>query len=69
MCEVMSKTLLLKNNNIAFQINHCFPTCALFYPIVLKRIIITEHGLNSVSLILLIINEGIKVILPLNESI
>jgi len=24
---------------------HCFPTCALFYPIVLKRKIITDHDI------------------------
>jgi len=28
--------------NIVFQKTHSFPTCALFYPIVLKRKIITE---------------------------
>jgi len=42
------KHCFLKNNNIVFQKtplfskkNHSFPTCALFYPIVLKRKIIT----------------------------
>ena len=48
----VKKTLLLKIN-IVFQINplfsaktHCFSTCALFYPIVLKRKIITGHSKN-----------------------
>jgi len=29
-------------NPLFFKKNHCFPTCALFYPIVLKRKIITD---------------------------
>ena len=57
MCEVVSKTLLLKKNivlpkNPLFsRKTHCFPTCALFYPIVLKRKIITAtiHVLNFLS--------------------
>jgi len=36
------KTLLFKKP-IVFQKTHCFPTCALFYPIVLKRKIVTEY--------------------------
>jgi len=31
-----------KNAFFFFQKTHCFPTCALFYPIVLKRKIITD---------------------------
>ena len=39
------KTLLLKKNTIVFQKKqHCFPTGALFNPIVLKRNIITEYN-------------------------
>jgi len=55
MCKVVSQTLLYKQNThgfpkqtivfpknpLFFQKTHCFPTCALFYPIVLKRKIIT----------------------------
>jgi len=48
MCEVVSKTLLFKKQQhcfpqkpIVFPKTHSFPTCALFYPIVLKRKIIT----------------------------
>ena len=29
--------------NPLFKKTHCFPTCALFYPIVLKRKIITAY--------------------------
>ena len=45
MCEVVSKTLL--KNQLFFKTTHCFPTCALFYPIVLKRKIITADMWNS----------------------
>jgi len=52
------KTLLLKNNNIVFPQKtlffpktHCFPTCALFYPIVLKRKIITAYQQISATYI------------------
>ena len=44
MCDVVSKTLLKKP--IVFQKTHCFQTCALFYPIVLKRKFITGHTLT-----------------------
>jgi len=50
MCEVVSKNIALKNNivfpkkTILSQKTHCFPTCALFYPIVLKRKIITGYA-------------------------
>jgi len=39
MCEVVSKKQqhCIKKKNIVFPKKHCFPTCALFYPIVLKR--------------------------------
>ena len=40
MCKVMSKTFP-KNPLFSKKKTHCFPTCALFYPIVLKRKIIT----------------------------
>jgi len=53
MCEVVSKTLLLKKhcfpqNPLFSPKNHCFPTCALFYPIVLKRKIITAYNIDKV---------------------
>jgi len=55
MCEVVSKNIALKNNNIVFikktlffPKTHCFPTCALFYPIVLKRKIITGYMYTNV---------------------
>jgi len=55
MCEVVSKTLLFKINNIFSpkktlfsQKKHCFPTCALFYPIVLKRKIITGCNITFI---------------------
>jgi len=38
------KTLLFKNTPLFSKKPHCFPTCALFYPIVLKRNIITGGG-------------------------
>jgi len=41
MCEVVSKTLLKKT--IVFKKTHCFQTCALFYPIVLKEKVITDY--------------------------
>ena len=40
MCEVVSKML---KNTLFPQKTHCFPPCALFYPIVLKRKIITAY--------------------------
>jgi len=40
MREVVSKNIALKKNLFSKK-THCFPTCALFYPIVLKRKIIT----------------------------
>ena len=49
MCEVVSKNIaFLKNivfpkNPLFSHKTHCFPTCALFYPIVLKRKIITDY--------------------------
>ena len=35
-------TLFSKKNPLLSPKTHCFPTCALFYPIVLKRKIITD---------------------------
>jgi len=45
------KTLLFFKNPLFSKKSHCFPTCALFYPIVLKRKIITGwHTLRSMKL-------------------
>jgi len=41
--KVVSKTLLLKKTSFSEK-KHCFPTCALFYPIVLEPKIITVHA-------------------------
>ena len=35
------KHIVFPKNPLFYQKTHCFPTCALFYPIVLKRKIIT----------------------------
>ena len=66
MCEVVSKTLLLKNNNIVFPKknivfpkNPLFSNMCTFYPIVLKRKIITAQNYISfpfISLIILCLN-------------
>ena len=58
MCEVVSKTLLYKNIFVSkktplfSQKTHCFPTCALLYPIVLKRKIFT--GANGYATCMLL---------------
>jgi len=59
MCEVVSKKHCFLKQNIVFPKNplfsqktHCFPTCALFYPIVLKRKIITAYRLSESSKII-----------------
>ena len=54
MCDVVSKTLL--KNPLFSQKTHCFQTCALFYPIVLKRKIITA-GSIQVHVDIKILNE------------
>jgi len=41
MCEVVSKDIVFPKNPSFSRKTHRFPTCALFYPIVLKRKIIT----------------------------
>ena len=53
MCEVVSKNIALKNNNIVFPQkpivfpkNPLFSNMCTFYPIVLKRKIITGRTLN-----------------------
>ena len=43
MFEVVTKTNCFLKNPLFSKKTHCFPTCALFYPIVLKRKIITVH--------------------------
>jgi len=49
MCEVVSKYIALKNTH-CYPKTHCFPTCAHFYPIILKRRIITDDtDINSMS--------------------
>ena len=47
MCEVVSKTLL--KNPLFSKKTHCFQTCALFYPIVLKRKIITDYIISPMK--------------------
>ena len=42
------KTSIKKNNPLFSEKNHCFPTCALFYPIVLKRKIITGPNITLI---------------------
>jgi len=37
MCEVVSKNIALTKTLFSPPKNHCFPSCAVFYPIVLKR--------------------------------
>ena len=39
--------LFSQKNPLFSQKTHCFPTCALFYPIVLKRKIITDYTHNE----------------------
>jgi len=41
MCEVVSKNIVFPKKPLFSRKTHRFPTCALFYPIVLKRKIIT----------------------------
>ena len=36
------KNIVFPKKPLFYQKTHCFPTCALFYPIVLKRKIITD---------------------------
>jgi len=38
------KNIVFSEKPIVFPKTHCFPTCALFYPIVLKRRIITDYN-------------------------
>jgi len=50
----LQKTLLSKKhsfpkNPLFSKKTHCFPTCALFYPIVLKRKIITDYNIGFES--------------------
>ena len=40
----LKKKNIVSQNPLCSQKTHCFPTCALFYPIVLKRKIITAHS-------------------------
>jgi len=64
MCEGVSKHIVFKKqqhcfpkkNPLFFPKKHCFPTCALFYPIVLKRKNITGcHPLIENIIITIII--------------
>ena len=43
-CVKSCQKTLLKKHPLFSKKTHCFPTCALFYPIVLKRKIITDWG-------------------------
>jgi len=62
MCEVVSKTLLfLKKHCFPHTKKHCFSPCALFYPIVLKRKLITacrcDKPTDKILMILLVVSE------------
>ena len=46
MCEVVSKYIALKKHPLFLKKKHCFPTCAFFYPIALKRKIITDYVIH-----------------------
>ena len=43
------KNIAFKKTTLFFPKTHCFPTCALVYPIVLKRKIITGYRLVTVN--------------------
>jgi len=55
-----------KNKPIVFQNTHCFPTCALFHPIVLKRKIITVHSVYFIYLLItnVLLRFGATSLLP-----